>query len=170
MNSWIQCSWLTTEPRALVLMTSTTWYMFMILGIAAALHHLADGIRCLARIQQRPPCLPWHSLPWSSGWAFNLNLLKLKAEACILASLAHENILGSLTCSLITDTESNQDLQQSYQAYNFVTELEIRTVWVLSRPYNQGTYCWPYNQGTYSRCAGMAWRPLTVWLVPCSNN
>ncbi len=53
----------------------------------------------------------------------------------------------------ITDTESYRDLQQSYLAYNFVTEFEIRTVRVLSRP---------YNQGTYGRCAGMARRPLTV--------
>ena len=28
----------------------------------------------------------------------------------------------------VTDTESYRDLQQSYLAYNFVTELEIRTV------------------------------------------
>jgi hypothetical protein len=48
-----------------------------------------------------------------------------------------------------------------YRAYNFVTELEIRTIRDLSRP---------YNQGRYGRCAGMARRPLTVWLVPCSNN
>ncbi len=47
----------------------------------------------------------------------------------------------------ITDTESYRDLQESYGAYNIVTELEIRTVRVLSRP---------YNQGTYGRCAGMA--------------
>ncbi len=42
----------------------------------------------------------------------------------------------------IKDTESYRDLQQSYPAYNFVSELEIRTgtVRVLSRPYNQGTY------------------------------
>ncbi len=40
----------------------------------------------------------------------------------------------------VTDTESYRDLQESYGAYNFVTELEIRTVRVLSRPYNQGTY------------------------------
>ena len=53
----------------------------------------------------------------------------------------------------ITDTESYRDLQESYGAYNFVTELEIRTVRVLSRP---------YNQGTYGRCAGMARRLLTV--------
>ncbi len=53
----------------------------------------------------------------------------------------------------ITDTESYRDLQQSYRAYNFVTELEIRTVQVLSRP---------YNQGTYGCCAGMARRPLTA--------
>jgi hypothetical protein len=53
----------------------------------------------------------------------------------------------------VTDTESYRDLQESYGAYNFVTELEIRTVRVLSRP---------YNQGTYVRCAGMARRPLTV--------
>jgi hypothetical protein len=55
--------------------------------------------------------------------------------------------------SIVTDTESYRDLQQSYQAYNFVSELEIRTLWVLSRP---------YHQGTYGRCAGMAQRPLTV--------
>ncbi len=61
----------------------------------------------------------------------------------------------------ITDKESCRDLQQSYGAYNFVTELEIRTVRVLSRPYNQGTYC---------HCTGMARRPLTVWLVQCSSN
>ncbi len=53
----------------------------------------------------------------------------------------------------IIDTESYRDLQESYGAYDFVSELEIRTVQVLSRPYNQGTYC---------RCAGMARRPLTV--------
>ncbi len=61
----------------------------------------------------------------------------------------------------IIDTESYRDLQESYRAYNFFSELEIRMVRVLSRP---------YNQGTYGRCAGMARRPLTVWLVPCSNN
>ncbi len=55
--------------------------------------------------------------------------------------------------STITDTEKYRDLQQKYRAYNFITELEIRTVRVLSRP---------YNQGTYGRCAGMARRPLTV--------
>ncbi len=61
----------------------------------------------------------------------------------------------------ITDTESYRDLQQSYGAYNFLTELEIRTVLVFSRPYNQGKYCC---------CAGMARWPLTMWLVQCSNN
>ncbi len=54
---------------------------------------------------------------------------------------------------MITDTECYRDLQESYRAYNFVTKLEIRTVRVLSRP---------YNQETYGRCAGMARRPLTV--------
>jgi hypothetical protein len=68
---------------------------------------------------------------------------------------------STLTLSQVTDTESYRDLQQSYLAYNFVTKLEIRTVKVLSRP---------YNQGTYGRCAGMTRRPLTVWLVQCSNN
>ncbi len=62
---------------------------------------------------------------------------------------------------VIIDTESYRDLQESYRAYNFVSELEIRAVGVLS---------WPYNQGTYGRCAGMARRPLTLWLVSCSNN
>jgi hypothetical protein len=47
----------------------------------------------------------------------------------------------------VTDTESYQDLQQSYGAYNFLTKLEIRMLRVLSRP---------YNQGTYGRGAGMA--------------
>ncbi len=56
----------------------------------------------------------------------------------------------------VTDTESYRDFQESYQAYNFVSELEIRTVRVLSRPYNEGTYC---------RFAGMARWPLTVLLV-----
>jgi hypothetical protein len=60
----------------------------------------------------------------------------------------------------VTDKESYLDLQQSYQAYNKVTKLEIHTVLVLSRP---------YNQGTYGRGAGMALRPLTVWLVPCGT-
>jgi hypothetical protein len=46
--------------------------------------------------------------------------------------------LASTTEVDITDTE--RDLQQSYGAYNFLTELEIRTVRVLSLPYNQGTY------------------------------
>ncbi len=59
------------------------------------------------------------------------------------------------------DTEIYLDLQESYWAYNFVTELEIQAVRVLSRP---------YNQGTYGSCACMARRPVTVWLVPCSNN
>ncbi len=40
----------------------------------------------------------------------------------------------------MNDTEKYRDLQQKYRAYNFITELEIRTVRVLSRPYNQGTY------------------------------
>ncbi len=40
----------------------------------------------------------------------------------------------------VTDTESYWDLQQSYRAYNLVTELAICMVWVLFRPYNQGTY------------------------------
>jgi hypothetical protein len=59
----------------------------------------------------------------------------------------------------IIDTESYRDLQESYRAYNFVMELEIRAVQVLksalfrSRPYNEGTYCC---------CACMARRPLTV--------
>jgi hypothetical protein len=56
----------------------------------------------------------------------------------------------------VIDTESYRDLQEteeSYRAYNFVSQLEIRAVGVLSRP---------YNQGTYGRCAGMARRPLTV--------
>ncbi len=62
-----------------------------------------------------------------------------------------------LSVSVITDTESPRNLQQSYPAYNFVTELEIHTVRdrrVLFRPYYQGTY--------YVRCAGTARRPLTV--------
>jgi hypothetical protein len=46
----------------------------------------------------------------------------------------------------VIDTENYRDLQQNYGAYNFITELEIRTV----------------RQGTYSRCNGMARRPLTV--------
>jgi hypothetical protein len=54
---------------------------------------------------------------------------------------------------MIADSESYRDLQESYQVYNFVTKLEIRTVRVLSRP---------YHQETYGRCAGMARRPLTV--------
>ncbi len=54
---------------------------------------------------------------------------------------------------LIIDTENYRDLQENYRAYNFVSELEIRAVGVLSRP---------YNQGTNGRCAGMARRPLTV--------
>ncbi len=63
-----------------------------------------------------------------------------------------------LTCQRLTvqeviNTENYRDLQQNYGAYNFITELEIRTVRVLSRP---------YNQGTYGRCDGMARRPLTV--------
>ncbi len=33
----------------------------------------------------------------------------------------------------IIDTESYLDLQESYRAYNFVSELEIRAVGVLSR-------------------------------------
>ncbi len=53
----------------------------------------------------------------------------------------------------ITDTENYRDLQENYGAYNFITELEIRSVRVLSRP---------YNQGTYGRCDGVARRPLTV--------
>jgi hypothetical protein len=53
----------------------------------------------------------------------------------------------------VTDTESYRALQQTYEAYNKFTELEIRTVRVVSRP---------YNQGTYGSCAGMARRPLTV--------
>jgi hypothetical protein len=59
---------------------------------------------------------------------------------------------GCCSCE-ITDTESYRDLQQSYRAYKKVTELEIRTVRVVYRP---------YNQGTYGRSAGMARRPLTV--------
>jgi hypothetical protein len=54
---------------------------------------------------------------------------------------------------LIIDTENYRDLQENFRAYNFVSELEIRAVGVLSRP---------YNQGTYGRCSGMARRPLTV--------
>jgi hypothetical protein len=61
--------------------------------------------------------------------------------------------LSSMPSKKIIDTESYLDLQESYRAYNFVSELEIRAVGVLSRP---------YNQGTYGRCAGMARRPLTV--------
>jgi hypothetical protein len=53
----------------------------------------------------------------------------------------------------VIDTESYRDLQESYQACNFVTELKICTVRVLSRLYNQGTYC---------SCAGLARRPLTM--------
>jgi hypothetical protein len=72
--------------------------------------------------------------------------------------------LGQLTCCQpahggfsatihgITDTESYRDSQQSYRAYNFLTKREIRTVLVLSRP---------YNQGAYGSGAGMARRPLT---------
>jgi hypothetical protein len=37
---------------------------------------------------------------------------------------------------LVTGTESYLDLQ-TYGAYNKVTELEIRTIRVVSRPYNQ---------------------------------
>ncbi len=48
---------------------------------------------------------------------------------------------GLRSSDAVTDTESYRDSQESYGAYNFVTELEIRTVRVLSRPYNQGTYC-----------------------------
>jgi hypothetical protein len=70
-------------------------------------------------------------------------------------------VLVHTSMYLIKDTESFLDLQQSYRAYNFVSELEFRTVPVLSRP---------YKQGMYGRCAGMARRPLTVWQVPCSNN
>jgi hypothetical protein len=40
----------------------------------------------------------------------------------------------------VIDTESYRGLQQSYGAYSFDTELETRTIRVLSRPYNQGTY------------------------------
>ncbi|MEY4915701.1 MAG: hypothetical protein RJA02_1970, partial [Armatimonadota bacterium] len=40
-----------------------------------------------------------------------------------------------------------------YRMYKKNTELEIRSVRVLSRP---------YNQGTYGRFAGLARRPLTV--------
>jgi hypothetical protein len=57
------------------------------------------------------------------------------------------------TTEQIIDTENYRDLQQNYGAYNFITELEIRMVRVLSRP---------YNQGTYGRCDGMARRPLTM--------
>jgi hypothetical protein len=59
----------------------------------------------------------------------------------------------SNTKHFVTGAESYQDLQQTYGAYNKFTELEIRTVRVVSRS---------YNQGTYGRGAGMARRPLTV--------
>jgi hypothetical protein len=49
----------------------------------------------------------------------------------------------------VTDTESYQDLQQSYGAYNFLTKLEIHMLLILSRPYKEGT-------PAYGRCAGMA--------------
>ncbi len=54
---------------------------------------------------------------------------------------------------VVTDTESYLDLQESYREYNFVTELEIRTVRVLSRPYNQGTYgrCAAPNPSPHAR-------------------
>ncbi len=61
----------------------------------------------------------------------------------------------------IIDTESYRDLQKKLPSIQLVSKLEIRAVGVLSRP---------YNEGTYGRCAGMARRPLTVWLVSCSNN
>ncbi len=70
-----------------------------------------------------------------------------------LAFASQENERPAQWMVVIIDTESYLDLQQSYRAYNFVSEFEIRAVRVLSRP---------YNQGTYGRCAGMARRPLTV--------
>ncbi len=66
-----------------------------------------------------------------------------------------EDDMESLECRLapVSDTESYLDLQQCYQAYKKVIKLEIHTVLVLLRP---------YNQGTYGRSSGMARRPLTV--------
>jgi hypothetical protein len=94
-----------------------------------------------------------------------INVLIVMARQCLLLKVmsTSQRDLGLASVSKISlpicgsagiiDTESYQDLQENYRAYNFVSELEIRTVWVLSRP---------YNQGTYGRCAGMARRPLTV--------
>ncbi len=76
-------------------------------------------------------------------------------------SRMQQNIPGIWSVYQVTDTESYLYLQQSYWPYNLLTELKISMFWVLSRP---------YNQGTYGSCTGMTLRPLTVWLVQCSTN
>ena len=55
-----------------------------------------------------------------------------------------------------------------YRVWQFISELEIRTLHVLKR--TELVLFRSYNQGTYGRGASVARRPLTVWLVPCSNN
>ncbi len=91
----------------------------------------------------------------------NMAILRKRPDAWavsweILCLLILEFTLPNDRCERslnVRDTESYRSFQESYRTYNFVSEIEIRTVRVLSRP---------YNEGTYGRCAGMARRPLTV--------
>jgi hypothetical protein len=57
---------------------------------------------------------------------------------CARKKLCAHQLIGF---NLVTDTES-------YRAYIFVTELEIHTVRVLSRPYNQGPLRWHGTEAT----------------------
>jgi hypothetical protein len=110
-----------------------------------------------------PILLHQHARPLTNRLAPPARLLPGQSLdiSSFVCPLVPARLPASTPINLIADTESYPDLQQSYGAYNVLTELEIRTVQVLSRPYNQGTYC---------RCAGLARMPLTVGLVSCSNN
>jgi hypothetical protein len=76
---------------------------------------------------------------WASACCIGGNCRReLECGNAVLACTVDER---ALTQEPITNAENYLDLHQSYGAYNFLAILEIRMARVLSRPYNQGTYC-----------------------------